>query len=160
MRWPRGLFATWDASTPARRTSIAITTVAVAMAVLLFALRPLTAAIDRAQADVERSRAVLGVAQARIADGASLERTPPPLHAGDLRAAVDRVLTRYELRAAPVASATTDSRYAVVVDDARFDALVAALDALGRDDGVHVVEATLAARVEPGRVRADLTFTR
>jgi type II secretory pathway component PulM len=160
MRWPRALFATWDASTPARRMSIAVVAIAIALAVVLFALRPLTTAIDRTQADVERIRAMLGVAQARIADSASLERTPPPLHAGDLRAAVDSVLARHELRAVPAASATSDGRYAVVVDDARFDVLVAALDALGRDDGVHVVEATLAARVEPGRVRADLTFTR
>jgi type II secretory pathway component PulM len=140
--------------------SIAVVAIAVAAVVLLFAVRPLTTAIDRAQADVERMRFLLDVAQARTADSASLARTPPPLHAGDLRAAVDRVMARHELRAAPVASATSDGRYAVVVDDARFDAIVAALDALVRDEGVNVVEATLAARVEPGRVRADLTFTR
>jgi len=160
MRWPRALFATWDASTPARRTMIAVVAIAVAAGALLFGVRPLTAAIDRAQGDVARMRSVLDVAQARIADSASLARTPPPLHAGDLRTAVDRVLARHELRAAPVASATTEGRYAVVVDDARFDAVVAALDALARDEGVHVVDATLAARVEPGRVRADMTFTR
>jgi hypothetical protein len=77
-----------------------------------------------------------------------------------LRAAIERVMARYELRAAPVASATTAGRYAVVVDDARFDVIVAALDALARDEGVYVAAATLTARVEPGRVRADLTLTR
>ena len=160
MRWPRALFVTWDASSPMRRMSFAVVAIAVAAVVLLFAVRPLSTAIDRAQSDVARMRSVLEVSQARIADSTSLARTAPPLHAGDLRAAVDRVMARHELRAAPVASATTAGRYAVVVDDARFDAVVAALDALGRDEGVHVVEATLAARVEPGRVRADLTFTR
>jgi type II secretory pathway component PulM len=59
-----------------------------------------------------------------------------------------------------VPSDAADSRYAVVVEDARFDALVAALEALMRDEGIHVTAATLAALVEPGRVRADLTFTR
>jgi type II secretory pathway component PulM len=69
-------------------------------------------------------------------------------------------MARFELRAAPVASATSEGRYAVVVDDARFDALVTALDALSRDAGVRVVAATLTARVVPGGVRADLTFAR
>ena len=68
--------------------------------------------------------------------------------------------SRHELRAAPVPSASTEGRYSVVVDDVRFDTLVAALDALARDAGVRVVAATLTARVEPGRVRADLTFAR
>ena len=160
MRWPHALFATWDASSPSGRLWIAIVGIGVAAIVLVFAGRPLTMAIDRTQTDVARMRSLLDTAQAHIADSAGLAATPAPLHAGDLRAAVDRVLAGHELRAAPVASASNDGRYAVVVNDARFDAVVSALDALGRDEGVQLVEATLAARVEPGRVRADLTFTR
>jgi type II secretory pathway component PulM len=123
-------------------------------------LRPLPAAIARAESDVARTRSLLDVAQTRSADNESLARSSTPLRPGDLRPTVEGVMARFELRAAPVASATSEGRYAVVVDDARFDALVAALDALSRDAGVRVVAATLTARVEPGRVRADLTFAR
>ena len=160
MGFPRAPFATWDVSSPSRRLWIAVVAISVAAAAIAFAGPPLTRAIDRAQSEVSRTRSMLDVAHAHIADSASLARTPAPLHAGDLRAAVDRVMARHELRTVPAASPTSDGRYAVVVDDARFDAMVSALDALGRDEGVHVVEATLAARVEPGRVRADLTFAR
>lgn len=160
MQWPRAFFATWDAASPARRAGLGALAAAIVAILLLLALQPLTAAIDRAQSDVERSRSMLDVARGRVADSASLARTTPPLHAGDVRAAVDRVMSRHGLRAAPVPADAADSRYAVVVEDARFDALVAALEALMRDEGIHVTAATLAALVEPGRVRADLTFTR
>jgi type II secretory pathway component PulM len=41
-----------------------------------------------------------------------------------------------------------------------FDALVGALEALQRDARLRVVEATIAARVEPGVVRAELVLAR
>ena len=53
-----------------------------------------------------------------------------------------------------------DNRVRVVLPDVRFDALVAALAALALDEGLRPVEATLTARVEPGTVRAELTFAR
>jgi type II secretory pathway component PulM len=157
---PHALFAAWDAASPARRAGLGALAAALVALLLLLALRPLTAAIGRAQSDVERSRSMLDVAQGRLGDSASLARTTPPLHAGDVRAAVERVMSRHDLRAAPVPADAADGRYAVVIADARFDVLVAALEALVRDEGVHVVAATLAALVEPGRVRAELTFAR
>lgn len=154
------IVAAWDASSPTRRRWLGGFAVAAVAIALVAALRPLPAAIARAESDVARTRSLLDVAQARSADNESLARSSTPLRPGDLRSAVEGVMARFELRAAPVASATSEGRYAVVVDDARFDALVAALDALARDAGVRVVAATLTARVEPGRVRADLTFAR
>jgi type II secretory pathway component PulM len=154
------IVAAWDASSPKRRRWLGVFAVAAVAIALIAALRPLPAAIARAESDVARTRSLLDVAQTRSADNESLARSSTPLRPGDLRPTVEGVMARFELRAAPVASATSEGRYAVVVDDARFDALVAALDALSRDAGVRVVAATLTARVEPGRVRADLTFAR
>ena len=154
------IVATLDASSPAHRRWLVVFAVFLAALALVAALRPLPAAIARAESEVGRTRSLLDVAQARIADNESLARTAAPLRAGDLRLAIDGVMARHELRAAPVPSASTEGRYSVVVDDVRFDSLVAALDALARDAGVRVVAATLTARVEPGRVRADLTFAR
>jgi hypothetical protein len=46
----------------------------------------------------------------------------------------------------------------ITLPSARFDALVGALEALQRDAALHVVEATLTARVEPGTVRAEVVL--
>ena len=160
MRASRSMMTAWDASSLSRRAALAMLALFVVAIVLWTGVRALSAAIARSESDVERTRAMLDVARAHVADTAAMSRAARPLRAGDVRGAVDRALAAHGLRAAPVAGGTNDGRYSIVVDDARFDALVAALDVLARDDGVRAVAATLSARVEPGRVRADLTFTR
>lgn len=138
-------------------TGIAIAFAALAVVAMS---RPLPDAIARAKSDVARSRALVENAQALVADNESLGRGATPLRGGDIRAAVDGVLARHALHAVPVTSATGDGRYAVVLDDAPFDDLIAGLDAIARETGVRVAAATLTARVERGRVRADVTFAR
>ena len=136
MRWPRALFATWDASSPSRRRSIAVVAIAVAAVVLLFAVRPLSDG-NRPRAIGRRAYAIRcsTSAQARIADSASLAQTPLPLRAGDLRAAVDRVMARHELpRGARSVGNERGALRPSSSTEARFDAVVAALDALGRDE--------------------------
>lgn len=160
MRMPDALAASWEAASPQRRALIAVMALAVTATLLLLAAGPLTAAIAREAAGVARARALLETERVRLNENAALARTPAPARAGDVHVAVQRVLSRHGLRAAAVPSATTPGRDAVVVDDARFDALVAALDALMRDEGIRLVTATLTARVEPGRVRADLLLGR
>ena len=156
----RDRIATWlGTGTNERRWAAGIAMVVAALA-LGAAWRPLPDAIARAQSDVARTRALVESAQARVADNESLARGTAPLPAGDIRAAVDGVLARHELRATPVQSATGDGHYAIVLDDAPFDALIAALDAIARETGIRIVAATLTARVDRGRVRADLTFAR
>jgi len=41
-----------------------------------------------------------------------------------------------------------------------YDALIAALEALQRDEKLRAVEAVITARVEPGMVRAEITLAR
>ena len=151
--------ATWLRNGTERRWAAGIAIVVAALA-LFAASRPLPDAIARANSDLARTRALVENAQALLADNESLARGAAPRSTGDIRAAVDGVLARHALRATPVPSATGDGRYAIVLDDAPFDALIAALDAIARETGVRVLAATLAARVERGRVRADLTFAR
>jgi type II secretory pathway component PulM len=64
------------------------------------------------------------------------------------------------LRAAVTQLEWRDGRAHVVLAAVGYDALVGALEALQRDAGLRVVEATLTARVEPGTVRADFTLAR
>ena len=78
----------------------------------------------------------------------------------DVRSAVTRVLGERSLAIAPVDAKSKDGRFAVVVAEARFDAIVNALDALARTEGIQLVEGIVTARVESGSVRAELTFAR
>ena len=160
MRTPPALLASWDAANASRRRLLALLGLVLLTGGLVVATLPLTVVIGRADADVARTRAMLEIARARTADSESLARAAPSLRAGDLRAAVDRILAQQGVRATPVASGTAEGRYAVVVADARFDSVVAAVDALARDEGIHLAEATLTALVTPGSVRADLAFAR
>ena len=159
--WPRSIFATWDAASPPRRALLATIGVLVALALVAFAvLGPLRAAIARGGADVTRARLMLQVARERAADNARLVRATPPPRSGDAREAVERVLARRSLQAAPMAGSTPDQGVAIVIASGRFDAVVGMIDALARDEGVELIAATLTALVDAGAVRAELTFRR
>jgi type II secretory pathway component PulM len=70
------------------------------------------------------------------------------------------VLAERGLRPAVTAIDVQDGRVRLTFAAVRFDALIALLDALARTDGLRAVDAVLAARVEPGTVRAELTLAR
>jgi len=52
-----------------------------------------------------------------------------------------------------------DQRLRVTLDAVSFDALATLLDTLQRDARLSAVDLTAAARVEPGQVRAEMTFS-
>lgn len=162
MTYARSITTTWDAARPAQRVLFAA--IAVVLAVVLgvfYIAMPLREAIARSMSDVARSRLVLDVARARVNESASLARDSPAVHAGEMAPAIDRVLSRQGLQFVATGSKPADDgRLSIVIAQARFDALVRALEALAHDEGIHVVEATLTALVDPGFVRADLTLRR
>ena len=163
MRLPalESLARAWDAqSAPRRATWIAIAVLAVVVVTVAFVAVPLSEANARARDDVARGRLVLDIAKARVAEGATLARASTPPRSQDPRAAIERVLAQQGLSYAPGSASGTDAAVRIVIADARFDALVRALDALAREDGVRVTEATITARVDPGTVRAELALTR
>jgi len=121
---------------------------------------PLASAIARRQDDVTRSRLLLEVARKHVADSQALLRTSPAPRNGDARASIERVLAQRGLRAAPSSAPPSEGRFAVVIPDAPFDDVVRAIDALARDEALHIVEATFTGLVDAGRVRAELAFAR
>lgn len=150
----------WNrAGARARVAAAAIAVVLLAAAILLWIVVPLQGAVGRARADLARERMNLATARGELAEDAGLVHAIAPARAGDAAAAVDRVLAGHGLVPLSRARADADGRIDVVIPDARFDALVRALDALLHDQGIRVVEATLLARVAPGSVRAELTLT-
>ena len=158
----RRLVDAWHAANPARRSLFATGGIAVLLAAALaVAWQPFTAALSRAREDVARTRVELAIARGRTAETESLVRQAvASSRTADVRSTVTRVLAEHSLQIAPVEATSGDGRFAVVVADARFDAIVNALDALASNEGIRLVEGTVTARVAPGSVRAELMFAR
>lgn len=117
--------------------------------------------------DLASSEARLGIAQARGAWAqravdkiAGLKRSATTPSTADPRAAVERVAGARGLRDAITPPDAKDGRVRVTFAAIEFDALAALIEALGREEQLFVVEALLAARVEPGIVRAELALAR
>lgn len=122
--------------------------------------QPLTRDVAAMRAAQAREVQALAAAKSMASEMAGLARTPGAPPAADARADLERALTQQGLRAAATQIEWQDGRARVVFADVRFDALVAALEALQREARLRVVEATLTARVEPGTVRAELVLAR
>ncbi len=119
--------------------------------------RPVVADLPRAEREAIRAETRLAHARAAALTGGARGEAPArePLD-GAVRAA----LARAGVAPADATLDSTPGRATLVLPSVRFDTLVALLDALAREAAVHVVDATIAARVEPGRVRAELTLSR
>jgi general secretion pathway protein M len=161
-RWvPAGFASAWDRASR-RERRLAMTAAAVVAIALGWALlwQPLKSDIERTREERVRVGALLALTRTSFEDGAGLLRASPKVNASDPRDAVARAFADRGLRIAAGAIDLRDSRVHVVLSEVRFDALIAALGSLARDDGLRPVEASLTARVEPGTLRAELTFAR
>lgn len=156
---PPSLVQAWDRASARERLLLRAGALVVVLAVLYaLAWQPLTRDIARTREAVARDRATLALLQtyARPQRGAGATDNAPI----GVRAAVERALDARGLRAAAGALDARDGRVSLVLGVVSFDALIAMLDDLARTDRVRVIEARLAARVEPGTVRAELTLGR
>jgi len=158
---PRAFGAAWDRASRRERRIATLAGIVVSIA-LLWALlwQPLRSDIVRTAEDRGRVAAWLAQSRASVDEGVGLARASPKAGSVDLRSAVTRALGDHGIQIPAGSVELRDNRLRVVLADVRFDALVAALSALARDEGLRAVEATLTARVEPGTVRAELTFAR
>lgn len=150
----------WAAKSRAERRILAGLAVFVALVVGWWALwLPLVNDLAALRADAPRSRAALAEAHRMADEMAGLARAPAAAVAGDPRALLDRSLAAADLR--PVTQLEwQDGRARVVFAAVDFARLIAGLEALQRESGLTVVEATLTARIEPGTVRAELVLAR
>ena len=160
MRWPPLLAQAFDRAQPSQRGAGLALALLVALAVAFVVGVRLHDANARLHEDVARNRLVLDVARSRAVESLALSRASIAAKNGDVRSAIDRVLTANGLRYATLDAQGGDAAQHVVIEAAPFDALIRALDMLMREEGVRVSDASLAARVEPGTVRAELALTR
>jgi len=99
-------------------------------------------------------------ARAMAEEAAGLTRERVATAPGDAHAGLERVLAAHDLRAGATQVEWQDGRARLVFAAVGYHTLIAALEALQRDENLRVVEAVIAARVEPGMVRAEITLAR
>ena len=151
----------WERASPRERAMVG-TAALVVIAALGWTLmwQPMTADIGRMQRDNARDHAVLAAARAQATDLAALARDAKAAPGTDTRAVVERVIAERGLRPALSSIDLQDGRVRVLFNSVRFETLAATLDTLARTDGVRLADAVLTTRVEPGTIRAELTFVR
>lgn len=148
----------WSAlATRERRFVVAGALVVAAALANVLLWQPVVADLPRAERDA--IRAELRLDRARAAAHAAGTRTPAQARE-PVDVAVRAALARTGVAPSDATLEVDTGRATLVLASARFETLVALVDALARDAAVHVVDATITARVEPGRVRAELSLAR
>lgn len=160
VRWPRSIAPAVQRADFSRRPAFARLAIVAALVVATVVALRLHDAIARERENVSRNRVVLGAARARAAENATLARTNVVAKNGDLRVSIEHVFAGHALPYRVLDAQAGEGPLRIVIEAAPFDALVRALDALSREDGVRVTDATLTARVDPGTVRAELELAR
>lgn len=148
----------WDRLEARERVWLVAGTVVVASALaFVFAWQPVVADLTRAGRDAERAQARWDRARAAVAI-AGTRATVPAREPLDV--AIRGALAKAGIAPADVTLDVSGPRAALTVSSIPFGALVGLIEALARERAVHVVEAAIVARVEPGRVRAELSLAR
>jgi len=161
LRAPPPLASWWAAKSRGERRLVAgVAALALATVGWLLMWQPLVRDIAALRAANAREATALAEARRMADDLAGLARTTAPAAPGDPRADFERIVAQQGLRAALSQQEWKEGRLNVVFNAVAFDALAAALEALQRDARLRVVSATIAARVEPGTVRAELVLAR
>jgi type II secretory pathway component PulM len=157
---PSSLATAWDRASTRERRVVVIGVAALALiAGWGLVWQPLRADIERTREEVVRNRNALANARKLVDETASLARDAKAKSSADPVASIARVLAERDLRPSGRLE-LRDDRVKVVLTEARFDRIVAALEALRKEEGLRAVEAAIIARVEPGTVRAELTIAK
>ena len=161
LRAPPALVRWWAAKGPAeRRIVIAIIALVMAAVGWLAIWQPLQRDLATLHVSVPAQRSALVNAQRMADEMAGLSRTQAPVNATDARSELERVLSQHGLRSSVTQIDWQEGRARVVFATIGFDSLIPTLEALQRETGLRIIEATLTARVEPGNVRAELVLAR
>ncbi|CAG0987138.1 hypothetical protein BURK1_02068 [Burkholderiales bacterium] len=152
------LRARWNGlETRERRWLVAGTAVVVTALAFAYVWHPLVQDVPRAARDAERAQARLARAGAMASAAATRASTPAR---EPMEAAVRGALAGAGIAPVDATLVVSGARAALTLPSIRFAELAGLIDTLARERAVHVVDATIAARVEAGRVRAELSLSR
>jgi type II secretory pathway component PulM len=149
----------WQLRSPAER-SVWLVAGGIALGLAAWALlwQPLTRDTERLERRLVEQRASLATARRQADEIAALARSTDEPSPRDARADVESALARQGLKATAI-ERSDDQHLRVTLDAVSFDALATLLNGLQRDARLSAVDLTAAARVEPGQVRAEMTFS-
>lgn len=149
----------WQLRSPAER-SFWLVAGGIALALVAWVLiwQPLARDTVRLERRLIEQRATLATARRQADEITALARSTVEPSPRDARSAVESALAQQGLKATAVERGD-DQRLRVTLDAVSFDALASLLEALQRDARLNAVDLTAAARVEPGQVRAEMTFS-
>ena len=149
----------WQLRSPAERTAwLIVGGIALVLVAWLLIWQPLTSETERLERRLMEQRAALATARRQADEIAALARSTVEPLPRDARADVESALARQGLKATAI-DRGEDQRLRVTLDAVSFEALTRLLEALQRDARLNAVDLTAAARVEPGQVRAEMTFS-
>jgi type II secretory pathway component PulM len=149
----------WQLRSPAERTAwLIVGGIALVLVAWLLIWQPLTRETERLGRRLMEQRAALATARRQADEIAALARSAVEPSPRDARTDVESSLARQGLKATAV-DRGEDQRLRVTLDAVSFEALTRLLEALQRDARLNTVDLTAAARVEPGQVRAEMTFS-
>lgn len=140
-----------------RRWLVGGAAVVAASLVYAFAWHPMAADLPRAAREAEHALARLERAQDAVAIAGTRVSTPVRQ---PLDAAIRGSMARHGIAVADASLEIAGARAALTIPSVRFAAIVGLVDTLSREHAVHVVDATITARVDAGRVRAELSLAR
>jgi type II secretory pathway component PulM len=149
----------WQLRSPAERSAWLVGGgIVLGLAAWALIWQPLTRDTERLERRLVEQRATLATARRQVDEIAALARRTVEPSPRDARADVESALARKGLKATAI-DRGDDQRLRVTFDAVSFDALASVLEALQRDARLSAVDITAAARVEPGQVRAEMTFS-
>ena len=149
----------WQLRSPAERSAWLVGGgIVLGLAAWALIWQPLTRDTERLERRLVEQRATLATARRQADEIAALARRTVEPSPRDARADVESALARQGLKATAI-DRSDDQRLRVTFDAVSFDALASVLEALQRDARLSAVDITAAARVEPGQVRAEMTFS-
>jgi len=149
----------WQLRSPAERSAWLVGGgIVLGLAAWALIWQPLTRDTERLERRLVEQRATLATARRQADEIAALARRTVEPSPRDARADVESALARQGLKATAI-DRGDDQRLRVTFDAVSFDALASLLEALQRDARLSAVDITAAARVEPGQVRAEMTFS-
>jgi type II secretory pathway component PulM len=149
----------WQLRSPAERSAWLVGGgIVLGLAAWALIWQPLTRDTERLERRLVEQRATLATARRQADEIAALARRTVEPSPRDARADVESALARQGLKATAI-DRGDDQRLRVTFDAVSFDALASVLEALQRDARLSAVDITAAARVEPGQVRAEMTFS-
>lgn len=149
----------WQLRSPAERSAWLVAGgIALALVAWVLIWQPLTRDTERLERRLIEQRATLATARRQADEITALARSAVEPSPRDARSDVESALMRQGLKATAIERGD-DQRLRVTLDAVSFDALASLLEALQRDARLSAVDLTAAARVEPGQVRAEMTFS-